>query len=63
VNLASLDDLNGRLLAGKGQRGSRPEAVDLERFRPNLVVAGGSAFCEDGWDRLAIGGAEFEVAG
>jgi len=65
TNAASLEDLNARLLAGKGGRGSRgpPQAVDVERFRPNLVVAGGPAFCEDGWDSLAIGECEFEVAG
>jgi uncharacterized protein YcbX len=50
---ASLADLNARM------------AVDLpmDRFRPNLVVAGCGAFAEDGWRRLAVGEAEFAVAG
>ena len=42
VGEASLSDLNGRLQA----------PVEVERFRPNLVVSGGEAFAEDAWTRL-----------
>jgi hypothetical protein len=49
---ASLGDLNARL----------PTAVPMNRFRPNLVVAGVGAFAEDGWDRVRIGDVEFVVA-
>jgi hypothetical protein len=51
VSLASLEDLNGRL----------KEPVGMERFRPNLVIAGGSAFQEDGWRSVRIGTARFDL--
>ncbi len=47
----SLDDLNRRL----------ETPVPLERFRPNLVVAGAPAFAEDTWRTLRIGGHTFQV--
>ena len=46
---ASLDDLNARLAA----RGARP--VGIERFRPNVLVAGTPAYAEDGWRTLEAG--------
>lgn len=48
---ASLDDLNTRL----------KEPVGMDRFRPNLVIAGGHAFQEDGWRDLRIGDAHFTL--
>lgn len=45
---ASLDDLNGRM--------DRP--VPMNRFRPNLVVSGGSPWDEDRWERLLVGEAD-----
>jgi uncharacterized protein YcbX len=49
---ASLADLNGRL----------DEPVPMARFRPNIVVGGDmTAFAEDNWRRLRIGGVEFDV--
>lgn len=44
-NLASLDDLNERL----------PEALPMERFRPNLVLAGLPPFAEDRIASIQIG--------
>lgn len=44
-NRASLEDLNGRL----------PEALPMERFRPNLVLAGLPPFAEDRIASLEIG--------
>ena len=44
-NRASLDDLNSRL----------PEALPMDRFRPNLVLAGLPPFAEDRIASLAIG--------
>lgn len=48
---ASLADLNQRLQT----------PVPLERFRPNLVVAGATAFAEDTWKTLQIGDHTFHV--
>jgi len=49
---ASLEELNGRL--------DRP--VSMDRFRPNLVVAGCEPHAEDSWRRLSIGGVTLRVA-
>lgn len=48
---ASLNDLQQR--AGM--------AIDMSRFRPNVVVDGGLPFAEDNWQRIRIGNIEFEV--
>jgi uncharacterized protein YcbX len=42
---ASLDDLNARLA----------DPVPMDRFRPNVVVAGGTAWEEDSWQRVRVG--------
>lgn len=51
ISEESLADLNGRL--------ARP--LPMNRFRPNLVVAGGQPYAEDGWDRIEIGGIRLRV--
>jgi uncharacterized protein YcbX len=33
----------------------------MDRFRPNLVFAGGTAFQEDGWRTVRIGTARFDL--
>lgn len=48
----SLADLNGRLA----------EPVTMQRFRPNVVVSGGSAFGEDDLTDFAIGASQFTKA-
>ncbi len=48
---ASLDDLNGRL----------EKPVPMNRFRPNIVVAGGNAYQEDDWKKIKIGTVDFAV--
>lgn len=48
---ASLDDLNRRL----------EQPVPMDRFRPNIVIAGGEAFQEDGWKEVRIGGTLFQL--
>jgi len=53
IGQASLDDLQARV--------GRP--LEMRRFRPNLVIEGASAFAEDGWKRIRIGGQVFRVAG
>lgn len=48
---ASLEDLNGRMA----------KALPMDRFRPNIVIKGGSAFQEDGWKEIGIGSARFAL--
>ncbi|HSS27492.1 MAG TPA: MOSC domain-containing protein [Usitatibacter sp.] len=45
--------LNGRLAA------KAHPALPMNRFRPNLVVAGSAPYAEDGWGTLRIGEAAF----
>ena len=49
---SSLADLNGRL----------PAPVPMNRFRPNLVIAGAEPYAEDRWRRIRIGELSFRVA-
>lgn len=51
VSRESLDDLNGRV--------ERP--LEMERFRPNLVVSGVEPYAEDGWQRFRIGAVRFRM--
>ena len=51
IGAASLADLNRRL----GARGHAP--LPMNRFRPNIVLAGSDAYAEDGWKDARIGGA------
>lgn len=57
TSAASLKDLNARLK----DRGKA--AVDMQRFRPNIVVSGAALLPweEDTWKRIKIGGIEFHV--
>jgi len=54
---ATLADLNDRLVA-QGE-----DAVPMNRFRPNLVVAGCPSFAEDTWARFRIGSVVFRAGG
>ncbi|MGW2915600.1 MOSC domain-containing protein [Streptomyces asoensis] len=56
---ASLDALNS-LIARDGHTAEGP--LPMNRFRPNLVVAGTTPWAEDGWSRIAVGEVEFRVA-
>jgi len=53
---SSLAELNERLAA----KGHRP--TPMNRFRPNIVVAGAAPWAEDGWSEIGIGGAFFRAA-
>jgi uncharacterized protein YcbX len=47
----SLADLNGRMAS----------PLPMNRFRPNIVLAGAAPFAEDGWRRIGIGEITFAV--
>jgi uncharacterized protein YcbX len=51
ISEESLADLNGRVA----------EPLPMNRFRPNLVVAGGAPYDEDRWTQLEIGGIRLRV--
>lgn len=57
VSEASLADLNDRLI-GKGEA-----ALPMNRFRPNLVVAGCAPYAEDNWQRIRVGDMIFRNGG
>lgn len=52
ISEASLAELSARV--------GRP--VEMARFRPNLIVSGGTAHQEDDWSAVEIGGLRFDVA-
>ena len=56
ANEASLDDLNDRL----GAKGH--PALPMNRFRPNIVVAGAEPYAEDTWGRVEVGEALMRAA-
>lgn len=51
ISEGSLADLNSRL----------SEPVPMNRFRPNIVIAGCAPYAEDGWRRLRVGDVLFDV--
>jgi uncharacterized protein len=51
IGEATLADLNSRL----------ETPVPMNRFRPNLVFSGGTAFCEDEWGDFSIGDQPFRA--
>jgi uncharacterized protein len=55
----SLKQLNEWIAEGKS---SSEGPLPMMRFRPNVVVAGATAFAEDGWRLVSIGGVRFRVA-
>ncbi|PTX91693.1 MOSC N-terminal beta barrel domain-containing protein [Opitutus sp. ER46] len=57
ISEASLIDLNHRLL-DEGQA-----MVPMDRFRPNLVVADATAYAEDQWPHVRVGGIMLRAAG
>lgn len=56
IGEASLVDLNRRLVGGTPAVQS---PLPMNRFRPNLVVAGAEPFAEDNWSRIRVGEAVF----
>ena len=52
VSEASLEDLNEKLV----------KPIEIQRFRPNILVNADPAFAEDEWSNIEIGEAHFDVA-
>ena len=61
VSQASLDDLNARGSSWAHEHKTTWAHVPMDRFRPNLVIDGGTAFQEDGWTTIRIGDAAFQL--
>ncbi len=61
VSRASLDDLNARIRSSSDHPIDRSSDLGMERFRPNIVIAGGHAFQEDGWKEITIGDSRFSL--
>ena len=59
LSQASLDDLNERIAPSGSPDGG--VTIPMDRFRPNLVIAGGDAFQEDGWKEIGIGDVRFQL--
>jgi uncharacterized protein YcbX len=51
VGEGSLDDLNRRM----------EQPLPMNRFRPNLVVAGSGPFAEDGWKTIQVGSIVMDI--
>ncbi|MES4889718.1 MOSC N-terminal beta barrel domain-containing protein [Streptomyces sp. NPDC096012] len=59
TTVASLDALNSLIAAGDhAHEGPLP----MNRFRPNIVVAGTDAWAEDHWSRISVGDVVFRAA-
>lgn len=56
ASLASLRQLNEWITEAGG------EAVEIDRFRPNVVIDGEVPFAEDGWTSVRIGEVRFRAA-
>jgi uncharacterized protein YcbX len=61
ISQASLDDLNERGTAWAHAQMGTWAHVPMDRFRPNLVIAGGDSFQEDGWKEIGIGDVRFQL--
>ena len=55
ASIASLDDLNARIVANGGV------ALPMNRFRPNLVISGCAPYAEDTLGEIVIGDAVFRA--
>lgn len=58
IGEASLEDLNARILEADS---SYRNPLPMDRFRPNIVVAGSDAYAEDRWSRIRVGEAIFRA--
>jgi hypothetical protein len=51
IGRASFDDLKARVA----------EPLVIERFRPNVVIAGAEPYAEDGWHRIELGSVPVDI--
>jgi len=66
IGEASLDDLNERILGTDGSVRAPADMsvrtpLAMNRFRPNIVVAGSEAYAEDHWSQIRVGEATFRA--
>lgn len=61
ISQASLDDLNKRGGAWASEHLGTWAPIPMDRFRPNIVVAGGEPFQEDTWTQVRIGDHAFSL--
>lgn len=61
ISQASLDDLNTRIRTSSDHPAGPSSDLGMERFRPNIVIAGGKAFQEDRWKEIEINGTCFSL--
>ncbi|WP_307861890.1 MOSC N-terminal beta barrel domain-containing protein [Nocardioides sp. SYSU D00065] len=63
ASLSSLRRLNDWVAEAAVERGEDPPPpLQMERFRPNVVVDGDEPFAEDGWSSVVIGDVRFRAA-
>jgi uncharacterized protein YcbX len=60
LSRSSLEDLNARIASADPHIGSSAH-LPMDRFRPNIVIAGGDAYQEDAWKHIAIGDTRFSL--
>ncbi|KAG9146810.1 hypothetical protein Leryth_005122 [Lithospermum erythrorhizon] len=64
VSEESVADLNRRLNSNmRNAHNGESVQVNTMRFRPNLVISGGTPYAEDGWNALRIGQKYFKSLG
>jgi uncharacterized protein YcbX len=54
TNRASLEALNNKLVRHSAAGGSKTGSMEMDRFRPNIVVEGAPAFAEDDWSSVTF---------
>ncbi len=57
ISEASLEDLNKRIQANDNTQ----PAIEMRRFRPNIVVSGCDAYAEDNWKQIQIADTLFRI--
>jgi uncharacterized protein len=61
ISQASVDDLNARGRSWAHEHMGTWAEIPMDRFRPNIVIAGGEVYQEDGWKEITIGDVRFAL--